>query len=160
MLIVKPAPRDVQRKRVYAAESQVKAFLRDLLPTIGEMQGFVDSILGSRWSQDYFGSRMLAPITVRGGRRRWQRRALAHCFMSEISMPKGARSKWIIVHEVCHILTDRFHGQDRTAAHGPEFATFLLALVHHYLSEEDARELLAAFARNGVAHSYREGQLP
>jgi len=151
MLIVKPAPRDAQRKRLYTAEKQIKAFLRDLLPTIGEMQGFVDSILGSRWSQDYFGSRMLAPIAVRGGRRWWQRRALAHCFMSEISMPRGARSKYIVIHEVCHILTDRFHGQDRTAAHGPEFATFLLALVGH---------LLAAFTRYGVAHAYREGQLP
>ena len=160
MLIVKAAPRDLQRKRVYAAESQVKAFLRDLLPTIGEMQGFVDSILRNRWSQDYFGSRMLAPIAVRGGRRQRQRRALAHCFMSEISIPRGARSKFIVTHEVCHILTDRFHGQDRTAAHGPEFATFELMLVNHFVSEEDARDLLAAFARNGVAHSYREGQLP
>ncbi len=160
MLIYKPAPRDVQRKRLYTAEKQIKAFLRDLLPTIGEMQGFVDSILRNRWSQDYFGSRMLAPIAVLGGRRHWQRRALAHCFMSEISMPKGARSKYIVIHEVCHVLTDRFHGHETTAAHGPEFATFLLTLVHHFLCEEDARELLEAFGRYGVAHSYREGQFP
>jgi hypothetical protein len=80
--IVKPAPRDEQRKRLYTAERQVKALLRDTLPTIGEMQGFVDSILRSRWLQTYFAASVVAPIRVIGGR---QRPATAMNFLSTIS---------------------------------------------------------------------------
>jgi len=71
--IVRSRPRDEQRKRVYAAERQSKAFLRDPLPTISEMQQFVDSILKSRYMQTLFTSRVLAPITVLSGRRLIQR---------------------------------------------------------------------------------------
>ena len=155
VFIARRRPPESQRERLYAAEHQVKAFLRDRLPTIAEMQGYVDGMLRSRWMQDYFGSRMLTPITVLGKRRWNQRRANAHFFRSEISMSKELRSKFVLIHEVCHILTERFHGQHMTEAHGPEFATFQLMLVDHFLGTEDARELLEAFARNGVAHSYR-----
>lgn len=129
--IAKPPPRDSQRERLYAAEREVAAAMRDLLPTVGEMQAFVDEILGSRWLQSRFGNRMLGPITVLNGH--GQRAATAHCFMSTINMPKGTRSKFIVIHEVCHILTDRFYGQDTTEAHGPQFATFELMLVSHIL---------------------------
>ena len=119
------------------------------------MQGFVDGILRDRCMQDYFGSRMLTPITVMGGRRWWQRNANARCFTSEISMSKELRSKFVVIHEVCHILTVRFHGQHMTEAHGPQFATFLLMLVNHFLGAEDCQDLFAALARHGVTHSYR-----
>ncbi len=155
VIIARRRPPDSQRERLYAAERQVKACLRDLLPTIAEMQGYVDGILRSRWSQDYFGSRMLTPITVVGPRQWNQRRADARSFTSEISMSKELRSKFVLIHEVCHILTDRFYGQRMSEGHGPEFATFELMLVNHFLGAEDARELLEAFARCGVAHSYR-----
>jgi putative metallohydrolase (TIGR04338 family) len=152
--IAKPPPRDSQRGRLYQAENEVAAILRDELPKIGQMQAFVDEILRSPWLQGQFGTRMLAPITVVGGH--GQRDATAHCFMSEISMPRALRSKFIVLHEVAHILTARFYGEDRFAAHGEHFATFLLMLVDHFLGAEDCQDLLQAFARWGVAHSYRE----
>ena len=155
VIIARRRPPDSQRERLYTAENQVKASLRDPLPTISEMQDYVDGILRSRWSQDYFGSRMLTPITVVGKRRWNQRRANARCFTSEISMSKELRSKFVLIHEVCHILTDRFYGQRMSEGHGPEFATFELMLVNHFLGTEDCQELLEAFARNGVTHSYR-----
>ncbi len=154
-IIVRLAPRDAQLARLYAAEDQVKASLRDPLPTIAEMQAFVDGMLRSRWMQNYFGSRMLTPITVLGKRRQWQRNANAHSFRSEISMSKELRSKFVVIHEVCHILTERFHGQNMTESHGPEFATFELMLVNHFLGAEDCQVLLGAFERCGVTHSYR-----
>jgi len=152
--IIRSRPRDEQRSRLYAAENQIKAFLRDPLPKIEQMQAFVDEILGSPWLQSQFGSRILSPITVLPGRRR--RQATAHFFMSIIKVPKALRSKFIVLHEVAHILTDRYYGQDVTEAHGPQFATFLLMLVDHFLGREDCEELLEAFARWGVAHLYRE----
>jgi putative metallohydrolase (TIGR04338 family) len=127
--------------------------MRDLLPSVGQMQAYVDAILGSPWLQCHFGSRLLDPITVLGGK--GQRQATAHCFMSTIKMPKGSRSKFIVLHEVAHILTDRLYGQDVTEAHGPQFATVEMMLVNHFLGAEDFQDLLLAFARNGVAHSYR-----
>ena len=38
--IAKPAPRDTQRGRLYQAENEVKAVLRDMLPTVGQIQAF------------------------------------------------------------------------------------------------------------------------
>jgi len=154
--IAKLSPRDKQRSRLYKAEKETKAFLRDPLPSIVELQGYVNSILKSRWLQDHFGSRMLAPITVRGGRSKGQRDADAHSFMSEISMPKWSRSRFITLHEVTHIITERYYGQDMTESHGPEFATFLLMLVGHFLGAQDCHDMRDAFIRNCVAHSYRE----
>ncbi len=149
--IVRSRPRDEQRSRLYAAENQIQAFLRDPLPTNGEMQAFVDEIL--RGLQSQFGSRMLSPITVVA--KHGQRQATAHFFMSTIKIPKAGRSKFIVLHEVAHILTDRYYGQDVMEAHGPQFAAFELMLVDHFLGAGDCHDLLAAFARNGVAHSYR-----
>jgi putative metallohydrolase (TIGR04338 family) len=152
MFIVKPAPRDEQRKRLYAAEREAKAFLRDPLPTIGEMQAFVDSILRSRWMQTYFAASVVAPIRVIGGR---QRPATAMHFLSTISMPTWSRTKFLVIHEISHILAARCYGKDVIAAHGPEYATLFLELVGHFLGAEDASDLHEAFARCGVVHSYR-----
>jgi len=154
VIIARRRPPESQRKRVYAAENQIKAHLRDPLATVAEMQRYVDEILRSRFLQDYFGSRMLTPITVIGARRWNQRWPNACCFLSEISMPTGSRSKFVVIHEVCHILTDRLFGQRMSEGHGPEFATFELMLVNHFLGAEDCQDLLGAFASCSVAHSY------
>ena len=153
--IAKPPPIDSQRGRLYAAENQIEAFLRDRLPKIEQMQAFVDEIL--RELQSQFGSRMLSPITVLPGHSR--RKATAHYFMSTIKIPKAGRSKFIVLHEVAHILTDRYFGQDVTEAHGSQFATFLLVLVKHFLGAEDYQNLLEAFTRWGVAHCQDGGFL-
>jgi putative metallohydrolase (TIGR04338 family) len=151
--IARPEPRDAQRKRVYAAEQEVAARMRDKLPTIREMQRFVDSILKSRYMQTLFTPRMLAPITVLNGRRPHE--ATAMSFLSTIAMPHEMRTKLIVLHEMAHILAARYYGSDFIEGHGSEFATFFLDLVDHFLGAEDSLDLLAAFARNGVAHSYR-----
>ena len=156
--IVRLRPKDEQRKRVYAAEREVAALTRDPLPTIAEMQGFVDSILNSRHLQTLFTARVLAPITVLSGRR--PREATAMSFLSTIAMPEWSRSKLIVLHEVSHIFADRYYGSDFIEGHGKEFATFFLDLVGQFLGAEDCRDLLAAFARWGVAHSYLEQEEP
>ena len=73
-------------------------------------------------------------------------------------MPKRLRSRFIVLHEMCHILTDRYYGEDAVAAHGPQFATLELTLVGHFLGENDCRDLLEAFMRHGVEHSFRGGE--
>ncbi len=155
--IAKPAPIDEQRKRVYAAENEIEARARYPLPTIAEIQAFVDSILKSRHLQTYFTARVLAPITVLNGRR--PREASAMSIISTIAMPQGMRTKLIVLHELAHILADRYYGADFIEGHGPQFTTFFLELVEHFLSVADCQDLLAAFAKWRVAHWYRsEGE--
>ena len=157
-LIFVRRPRDYQCSRLYRAEREVAAYLRDSLPTVADIQRYVDEILRNPWMQLRFGSSVRAPITVVGGR---QRPAFAQTYYASISMPKWSRCKLIVIHEMCHILVDRYYGQDCTAGHGPEFATFELALVECFLGADDGCDLHDAFARHGVEHSYRgKGQLP
>ncbi len=60
-------------------------------------------------------------------------------FLSTIAMPEWSRTKLIVLHEMVHILADRYHGQDFIEGHGPQFATFFLDLVDHFLGEKIAR---------------------
>lgn len=152
MWIARHAPRDDQRIRVYRAQGETAAYLRDLLPTIQEAQNYVDAILESHWMQSRFGSSVLAPITVLPAR---GRDATAQYYLSTIALPKATKSKFIVIHEVCHIVTDRYYGEDCTAAHGPQFTTFLLGMVDYFLGADDCRDLLEAFRRYGVEHSFR-----
>ena len=81
----KTRPRDFQRIRLYRAEREIAAFLRDPLPTIGEIQRYVDSILvavgckydlaQASWLQSPFAADEDAAAT-------------ATYFLSTISMPK------------------------------------------------------------------------
>ncbi|MCY2992372.1 MAG: tyrosine-type recombinase/integrase [Planctomycetota bacterium] len=72
---------------------------------------------------------------------------------SVISMPFWARSKFIVIHEVAHVLCNRHYGEDSIAPHGPEFAGLQVAMVSHFLGEQDGLDLRLAFTRFGVAHT-------
>lgn len=104
----KPKPRDVQAKRLYRAERQVSAFLRDMLPTILDIETFVDQMLASRWLRPQFTDKVLEQIRVVNGREN----RTAYARGSMISMPYWARSKFVVIHEVCHIIADRYYGED------------------------------------------------
>ena len=139
MFIPKRSPRDEQRERLYAAEHEVAAFQRDKLPTVPEMQRFVDSILGSRWLRTNFAASMAMPITVLNGYGR--RMPCADAYQSTIAMPKGGRSQFIVCHEVAHVFCDRCHG-DAFPFHGAEFATFELELVSRFWARTIAANCL------------------
>ena len=64
----KPKPRDVQRRRLYRAEGQVAAHLRYMLPTIPDIESFVDQMLASHWLRTQFTPRVLVQIRVVSGR--------------------------------------------------------------------------------------------
>ncbi len=145
----KPKPYDVQRRRLYAAEQQVAAYQRDPLRTVPHIQRYVDEVLASHWLRFHFPQRVLEQIRVISGR---DNRA-AYAAGSTISLPFWARSKFIVIHEVCHVLCDRYYGEDFIAGHGVEFAGLQLALVTHFLGRVDGLELHQAFTRWGVKHT-------
>ncbi|MCY2987211.1 MAG: hypothetical protein NTY19_04995 [Planctomycetota bacterium] len=145
----KPKPRDVQRHRLYYAERQVGAFLRDMLPTVPDIENFVDHTLASRWLRTHFTPRVLDQIRVVSGRHD----RFPYARGSAISMPHWSRSKFIVIHEVAHVLCSRHYGENSIAAHGAEFAGLQVAMVTHFLREQDGLELRLAFTRFGVAHT-------
>ena len=142
-------PRDVQAKRLYHAEHQVSAFLRDTLPTVHDIEKFVDDMLACRSLRVHFGPRVLDQITVLNGR---QNRT-AYARDSTISMPYWSRSKFVVIHEVCHVLCGRHYGRDSIAGHGLEFASLQVAMVSHFLGAQDGLDLHRAFTRFGVEHA-------
>ena len=150
----KPKPRDVQRRRLYHAQQQVAAFLRDMLPTVHGIERFVDEMLACRWLRMSFTPKVLEQIRVVNGRDN----RTAYACGSTISMPFWSRSKFIAIHEVCHILCDRYFGEDLIADHGPEFATLQVAMVTHILGEQDGDDLHRAYTRYGVKHTLVDGE--
>jgi hypothetical protein len=104
--------RDTQRSRLYDWERALD--MDDTPMPLPEVVRFVNQVC-----HDY-GRRT---IEVRDGRRR--RRGVAWG-SSTISLPRMARSRWYVLHEVAHCLSAS------DPAHGPEYARLLAELYHRY----------------------------
>lgn len=78
-----------------------------------------------------------------------QRRALAH-FDHRITLPRWARSRWVILHELAH----RLNAGQSASAHGPRFVGLLMGLVARWL-EYDATQLMALADEMGVKYHVR-----
>jgi hypothetical protein len=129
--------RDNQRSRVYAWE---RAALRELgsrsigradFERLSECEAWALPIW--RKERGRVGlARVAAPAIERPA---WgQRHALAHDD-HRITLPRWARSRWVILHELAHRLTPR------DEAHGPRFVGVLIGLVSRWL-EYDATQLM------------------
>lgn len=62
-----------------------------------------------------------------------------------ITLPVWARTRWVVIHEVCHALT-----WGRGAPHGWEFARTYLLVVEQFLGKDAAKRLKFAFKAEGV----------
>lgn len=130
-------PRDSQRAKLYRAEDEVNPGRR--LPTVDKLQAFVDDVAGSDWFLARWGPRT---FEVRPGH--GHRRATADA-NGVLQMPRWARAEVVVLHEMAHCLTPVAF-----AAHGPEYAGVLLALVRRAVSPGTAQHLEDAFARHRV----------
>lgn len=82
-----------------------------------------------------------------------QRRALAH-HDHRITLPRWARSRWVILHELAHRLTPK------DEAHGPRFVGALIGLACRWL-DFDAVELMRMAEEHGVKFHIRTiGSVP
>lgn len=120
MVSFKPArrrERDAQRSKVYAWERSEFGWDRDYLE-LHECQALAESI----WPG----------VKVTDGRGR--RIACAVPQENVIKLPKWARIKWAVLHEVAHLVV----WDGRRAAHGREFmAEYLDLLASHYKRDKD-----------------------
>src|SRR5215212_239020 len=176
--------RDSQRQKLYNAERI--AFNggieeNDAPPdyrTVAEVQACVDHVTASdRWKAlgfSHLGVFGRNSLTVKDGRGR--RRGAADPFSNTIKMPKWARLRWYIMHELAHIATsyihDFFYDEDdedggswpgypdpktgiyalteNVAHHGPEFAGLYLYLLRELVGAQAHDKLQAAFEETGV----------
>lgn len=145
-----PRSRDNQRSRVYAweracVEQLAHSDIYDAeFQTLDECAEFAAPIW--RKERGRVGlARQRAPVIERPS---WgQRRALAHAD-HRITLPRWARSRWVILHELAHRLTPR------DEAHGPRFVGVLMGLVARWL-DYDATQLMALADEMGAKYHAR-----
>ncbi len=142
--------RDTQRSKVYAWEAvAVRELAHSSLydaefETLEQCIEFAQPIW--RKERGRLGlARQRAPSIERP--HRGQRRALAHAD-HRITLPRWARSRWVILHELAHRLTP---GDE---AHGPRFVGVLMGLVSRWL-DYDATQLMDLADRMGVKYYVR-----
>ena len=129
-----------QTARVYRSETRLKAMNEEF--TMKECQKFVDKVLARKYIKDKYGWNR--PIVVLDGRGRSKAGATVRHGHYVILLPKWARHKFVILHELAHHLAN-----DRWS-HGAKFATCLLDLVRNVMGKEDADKLQAGFHLQGV----------
>ena len=129
-----------QAGRLYAAEELSGIKYGEAL-TLKECQKFVDKIMSRKYVVEKY--RMKSAIIVLDGRGRRKACATFYYGKRAIKLPKWARGKYVILHEVAHHLTD-------LNGHRAEFASCLLDLVRHFLGQESADALQGAYHLKGV----------
>ena len=131
-----------QAGRLYAAE-EISGIKYDESMTLKECQKFVDKVLSRKYILEKHGVQAQRPILVLDGRGCRKASATFRHGNRVIKLPRWARGKYVILHEVAHHLTD-------LNGHRAEFASCLLDLVRHFLGKESADALQGAYYYKGV----------
>jgi putative metallohydrolase (TIGR04338 family) len=131
-----------QAGRLYAAEEMSGIKYGDSM-TLKECQKFVDKVLSRKYIIEKYGIQAQRPILVLDGRGRRKACATFQHGRRVIKLPRWARGKYVILHEVAHHLTD-------LNGHRAEFASCLLDLVRHFMGKDSADALQGAFHLRGV----------
>jgi len=145
---------DKQQQRLYAAETKAELKSTPDFVTVAECQKYVNKVLNSKAVLDMFSSKELGHgalvVTVLDGR--GHRRATATTDGRGglvIQLPKWARSKFVILHELAHHLQKNYAinnwresikiGQTdpiATQSHGARFTASFLFLVKRELGKD------------------------
>ena len=142
--------RDSQRSKLYKSEN---CFRINPEPTLSlvDCQRLADRVVA--WSQEYTPPIKGGPhypyhcgrpdrVTVRDGRGR--RSANANATTLTIKLPRWARQRWVVLHEMAHIL------QTEDPAHGRQFAAIFLDLVRHFMGREAEQMLRLSYRSHRV----------
>ena len=131
-----------QAGRLYAAEEMSGIKYGDSM-TLKECQKFVDKVLSRKYIIEKYGIQAQRPILVLDGRGRRKACATFQHGRRVIKLPRWARGKYVILHEVAHHLTD-------LNGHRAEFASCLLDLVRHFMGKDSADALQGAYHYKAV----------
>jgi putative metallohydrolase (TIGR04338 family) len=145
--------RDSQRSRVYRWERAAVAreHWQPVFETVGDAQAWADAV----WRRER-GRMGLAGVRAPDFERphRGQRHALAYTWGHRITLPRWARSRWVVLHELAHLLAPH------SPAHGPRFVGALIGLGSRWL-DLDAQQLMRSADEHGVTYWVRTiGSVP
>jgi putative metallohydrolase (TIGR04338 family) len=144
--------RDSQRQRLYKAELVLRPISRRF-KTMGETQGYVMAVWTDpnvralfdalHTSRANWGS----PPKIKDGRGRKHAGGCAEY----ITLPKWARTEYVILHELAHVFTQRLAGK-KVAGHGWQFCQIYHRLVWCIMGERAAAVLMASYEIRHIKH--------
>lgn len=147
--------RDAQRQRLYGAEHLVFGDgSPDLPPSMGvePAQRFIARIIASKWMRKHYPAAVIgwwpkAMVGVVGGN---GNNADAKRIMVTLY---GRRRRWLLLHELAHVIEWRTYPSGTTSAHGREFTNIYLALIRKWLGEAQYKTLRETFRINRVRYN-------
>lgn len=143
-------PRDNQRSRVYAWERAASLRLKGRTLYIGEYETLeeCEAFMAPIWRAERGRVGLAKSSAPTLARKLWGQRKATASELHVIKLPKWARSRWVILHEMAHRLTPE------DEAHGPRFVGVLIGLAARWL-EYDASQLMALADEMGVKYYVR-----
>ncbi len=142
--------RDSQKSKVYKAERSVQTLLSDTEYKFTSLQQCIDFVCKIECSKWYKSVGLCGHnISISDGR--GSSRARAYCSSNRICLPRWARNKMTILHEICHMhYTSNF-----VASHGREFCKLFINAVKRWIGKEEADLLRYAYKTYGVKYVVR-----
>lgn len=143
--------RDFQRSAVYKSEDQ--AFGKSSKPeyeTIAQCEEYANKIINSEYWKSQKG---LKRFKLRDGRGRVHAcsKGRKKGRGSDVYfLPRWSRSRWIIIHEFSHGLTNKT--DKGTSDHGAVFCKHYLMLIRELLGEDSYKMLVSKFNENSVKY--------
>lgn len=162
--------RDSQRSKLYKAERNVWWFhgAGAEEKSLGEIKDLVKEILTSRWYGNYWQNLPECDVEAsrnkRGpiehihvldgrGRRRARGGRPLGALRGSIALPRWARNRWIMLHEIAHVF------QTEEPSHGRQFARIYLDLVKRWISPGASKLLRDSYRTHKVKYmAKRPGQ--
>lgn len=143
--------RDTQRSKVYKAErvafeGHVEA--NEVLPAVEDIERFVRHVWSLKRVQDAFPRAVVEWRLGRPAVHDGRGRKSACGAMGFISMPVWSRKKWVVLHELAHVISRRTDCY--IAGHGWEYAACYLLLVRYVLGVDAHDRLKAEFKAHRV----------
>ncbi len=138
-------PRDVQRRRLYLAETPLPT---SPLPGLDACAAYADRVVGTLWWEARFPNRGLGKVPrFRPGHGARQAFFATDERGMSITLPRRYRTKGVVLHELVHwALTD----DADLPNHGRTFARLLLDATTEFLGNERAGTLLESYREHGV----------
>src|SRR5262249_11084077 len=117
---------DQQDERLYEAENSVISFRdpRNYMGTVAAVERFLSLVVSSAWFLDRWPTMDGVHVHLLDGR--GSRSAWSHA-NGVISLPRWARRKLVVLHELAHVVTWQHYGLDQPG-HGRKFARVYLVL--------------------------------
>jgi putative metallohydrolase (TIGR04338 family) len=150
------SPRDSQRQKVYDAEGAAFAGAPVDLPEMADLERYVNFVCSLKRVKASFPKLVDWPIYIGDGRARRK----AGGWRQGILMPRWSRKRWVVLHELSHVIVDRVHSHRRAAGHGWEFASTYLLLVRHVMGVAVHDRLKAEFKARRVRYKAPRQRAP